>query len=911
MREPLEDAQFSALLAATGEKVAAKNWMEAAQIWVRLVLGRPDRLGGYLGLAETLREARQMRVADEVLFAAAERFPLDPWPRSYLAVNAVVREDWPTADRLWATVRCLFPEHGPGYTRGAEALVRFGKVPEAEAMLTAAVDRFPQDADAAILFATIASEREDWAQALPRWRRAAALLPSHEGVLSRLDEALRHLSIQAARETAASGPAEISSAEHFTQQLSAAASTSNREALGRIVGAALRKYPDAAELYLAAAEAFFLIDLEAECDLVLLRAGTRFPNDSRYMTWLASLSAQRGNREQTASRLRSLLRSFPDKVGVVEALNDLVQGNSLPILQTFPPIKAVQPEVTDPTLLAAPLPEGAFEAELHTRLQAGEISACVALWHAQAVHGVRDHRFYAVSWRLLLALIRETPDAADVADICNALVAETPAPRLPWAPQVSLMLGELHLASYLTGSQAENVRQSLNTAAYQADRKTDLTAAIVRVQLNRSPDGTSSMSPAIFAELADMALTRHSAFNAALGVFANAALPRDIVGKYLTERSTSLGSTAFPAMCHDQIRLLMIAASAYCPQALGALEATARTMVGAAEADDGASELAALLVSRRCGDRPALDVPSASLRFAICVSGQLRGFREAFKTWRHLSLAGHTADFYVHSWQEIGRRQPENAVQAFKCFQGTLHATLLALSAEHGFDVVLDRFPALREWFRVGGTVEASALSALYGTKDVVLENDKAQPFAQMSNSEKMYYKIEQAHALMHRVQTPYDLVIRIRPDLALAADLPIDWQRIAAICADQQTIFSDFPPYIDPGLGYVVGDKFAVGSPVAMDRYARTWSFTRAARAHGHRTVPLGFMAHANLAYASFWGGIETCNLPELQMDNMLDAGPIDAKTAYSLISAARPESQRNNIDRAMLDAARVDCAA
>ncbi|MFA9370033.1 hypothetical protein V3G68_25695, partial [Escherichia coli] len=61
--------------------------------------------------------------------------------------------------------------------------------------------------------------------------------------------------------------------------------------------------------------------------------------------------------------------------------------------------------------------------------------------------------------------------------------------------------------------------------------------------------------------------------------------------------------------------------------------------------------------------RHKLPLPSLrgqrKLRVAICVSGQLRGYTNALRSWRSNLLRGVDYDLFVDSWERIGRSGAE------------------------------------------------------------------------------------------------------------------------------------------------------------------------------------------------------------------------------------------------------------
>src|SRR5262249_8363825 len=139
--------------------------------------------------------------------------------------------------------------------------------------------------------------------------------------------------------------------------------------------------------------------------------------------------------------------------------------------------------------------------------------------------------------------------------------------------------------------------------------------------------------------------------------------------------------------------------------------------------------------------------PPKRLRIAVCVSGQLRGFRTAFPTWQALGLDGHDVTYFVHTWRNIGikplfrtdpERQPPGFFETFERIrQQVADGTLIGLYPSlHHRDAFGAKSPL------VHFEVERDELVALYETEFVVIEDDEAPEFAKFSNQEKMFHKI-------------------------------------------------------------------------------------------------------------------------------------------------------------------------
>ena len=107
-----------------------------------------------------------------------------------LAEQAMRRRYWPLACDLWSELRDGAPEQGEGYVRGAEALMRAGRLEEAEALAGEAVSRFPDRPGGYVHWAEVAMRRRDWTEASERWAELRGAFSDHASGYVRGAEAL-------------------------------------------------------------------------------------------------------------------------------------------------------------------------------------------------------------------------------------------------------------------------------------------------------------------------------------------------------------------------------------------------------------------------------------------------------------------------------------------------------------------------------------------------------------------------------------------------------------------------------------------------------------------------------------------------------------------------------------------------
>lgn len=259
-------------------------------------------------------------------------------------------------------------------------------------------------------------------------------------------------------------------------------------------------------------------------------------------------------------------------------------------------------------------------------------------------------------------------------------------------------------------------------------------------------------------------------------------------------------------------------------------------------------------------------------KVAICVSGQLRGYLQAFATWKKTILHGVEPVFFLHSWNDIGRSdaQPFRYVLPFEgqCFS----ATYKEIGTKLGYETMRKRYPSLFSALTSESKVSAATLKALYGTQHVMLEDDQASPFRGLTNQQKMHYKIFAANK-MAEDYGEFDLHMRLRPDLAIRY-VGFDWRDLETAARNSTVVFAE-KPY---GVHYnqlMIGDQCAVGRPDIMSIYSHTWeSFPQLAKNNLTR-CPRCLTGHVSLALSLWTHGAFTERLP-LKFGNLQEARPL-----------------------------------
>jgi hypothetical protein len=301
---------------------------------------------------------------------------------------------------------------------------------------------------------------------------------------------------------------------------------------------------------------------------------------------------------------------------------------------------------------------------------------------------------------------------------------------------------------------------------------------------------------------------------------------------------------------------------------------------------------------------PLFALGERRIRVAVCVSGQLRGFRRVLPTWLRSLFAHVDCTFFIHSWSAIGRAgaQPSRIVLPFEGDAFT--ASYKKLGLQEGFEAIQQRYPSLFAALSAGGTVTAEEIGALYGTQHVVIDDDAQSPFTQFTNQQKMHYKIWAAHRLMEESGEEFDLVVRIRPDLEVR-NQAFHWRDMAAACAGSPLLFTERPYGVHYGK-LMIGDQFAIGAPDLLARYASAWTLVPELAPLHLAGCPAEFVGHVSLAQACWLNGLDLRRAPirfgPLREPDRLSTAEIRA--ALEADAAGR----MNAIDRELIGAVSLD---
>jgi len=178
--DPPEQLTSTELLTEEARAAALRNaWDEAARLWTIVRERSPDVLGAYFEHAHALTKLEQFDAAEATFAHGMARFPKDPWLAIHHSWMAMHQADWQEAARRWAAIRDRFPDQPFGYHNGGLSLQEAGRFDEAELVLAAGAEKFPDNIDVLRYFALNADHRRS-SESVARWENLCRRFPDDD-----------------------------------------------------------------------------------------------------------------------------------------------------------------------------------------------------------------------------------------------------------------------------------------------------------------------------------------------------------------------------------------------------------------------------------------------------------------------------------------------------------------------------------------------------------------------------------------------------------------------------------------------------------------------------------------------------------------------------------------------------------
>ena len=259
------------------------------------------------------------------------------------------------------------------------------------------------------------------------------------------------------------------------------------------------------------------------------------------------------------------------------------------------------------------------------------------------------------------------------------------------------------------------------------------------------------------------------------------------------------------------------------------------------------------------------------LKVALCISGQLRGYREGYQSLKKAFIDPLQPDIYVHTWQDVGFKEPWNSNHADRVFSGHFLAAYqrLFLIKNYSYEQIKQLLPSVFSLLQENNAaINKGQLQSFYKAERVEIEDDVTLTFSALSNRDKMFYKIHACNQLVAKSGKQYDLVIRARPDVVFNLEYELDWLLIADMCNTQKIIWANqagegFEGFSDiGGGGYGTGDSFAISSQAGIDFYANIGMSINAFKEQGLAYFSV-VSPHAILGHGLWLGGYRRQSIP------------------------------------------------
>jgi predicted Zn-dependent protease len=156
------------------------DWTEALRRWQIVEDTFTDRAFGSYGRAQALIKLERYDEADEVLAAGRFRFPTESGLLTELARCAQARGNVPEAVKRWKYRIERVPMETWGYSGAVEAFKEMGEYAEAEAMIRAAIERFPLEEYPTVMLCEFLRDRNDLSGEMEAWALLRQNFPDNE-----------------------------------------------------------------------------------------------------------------------------------------------------------------------------------------------------------------------------------------------------------------------------------------------------------------------------------------------------------------------------------------------------------------------------------------------------------------------------------------------------------------------------------------------------------------------------------------------------------------------------------------------------------------------------------------------------------------------------------------------------------
>jgi|GEM_PF-5414555 len=273
-----------------------------------------------------------------------------------------------------------------------------------------------------------------------------------------------------------------------------------------------------------------------------------------------------------------------------------------------------------------------------------------------------------------------------------------------------------------------------------------------------------------------------------------------------------------------------------------------------------------------------------NLDIAVCISGQLRGYEEAFKSWKRLGIYEHNPTFFVDTWTNVGNKGLSRS-HAHRNLPKPIDKVFSELCQEVGEPIIKSYYPSLFEYFEAKKSISLGDVRTFYSTNFVNIEDENSESHSNFSNTEKMHYKIFGCQKMLNNLNKKFDLVIRIRPDKWIGTDCQVNLSDIHKRVSSSNVIYTDSAPHFSIHNQLIIGDQLAIGTQSALNSYSNTW-LSYLNEEQQTLTGPLRTLRpHESIGFQLFYEGYSPEILPGFKSTSLINSSMISIEKLLNLV--------------------------
>lgn len=193
------------------------------------------------------------------------------------------------------------------------------------------------------------------------------------------------------------------------------------------------------------------------------------------------------------------------------------------------------------------------------------------------------------------------------------------------------------------------------------------------------------------------------------------------------------------------------------------------------------------------------------MKVALCISGQLRTYKDCFSSLNHNLIKPFNPDIFIHTWQDVGA--------SIKDEVGVEH-NLLASEEELNKMYSPKKVIILKRPEYISERYNGKVVPQILIDREPIHHKSVLAMYFQIFECNKLAVDYANEHGF------EYDLIIRARPDMVFCEKIPM--LAIRNVLRNSSLVYySDY--FIRKKTR--VSDKFAFGSQSAMTEYCSAWN--------------------------------------------------------------------------------------